>query len=460
MLIHPLTFPNDFNLVFSERHEKVCIDEKINWNILHFFEGQYAHTNKKGSLFPQSLYAEHWFQPACYPYWGIDGGILLGRCPPARPHDCRRGINPRIVIDQIWSIGNKATITLSTKTAVRETILECQRISKNFGAIVAVKNLNLQLHQSEYLAILGPSGCGKSTILRMIAGFDTIDSGQILLQNKVVSKPEYLLPPQNRALGMVFQDIALFPHLSVSQNITFGLKGSQTAIRQRLRQMLALIGLENLAAKMPHTLSGGEQQRVAIARALAPSPKLILMDEPFSSLDYQLRVHLRQEVRDILHQENVSTILVTHDQDEAFVFADRVIVINQGEVVQVGTPSQIYHHPQNPWVASFVGEANFLAYEFGKAFFSAQVAIDDLTDNSPRQSSQLMVRPEDMRVKPTSPDRADGVIRYIDFSGNQQFLKIKLFPDTFIQVCVSSKESWHAGDHIVIDIDHCLLYPG
>ena len=324
---------------------------------------------------------------------------------------------------------------------------------------MAVKNLDLQLHQSEYLAILGPSGCGKSTILRMIAGFETTDSGKILLQNKVVSQPGYLLPPQNRALGMVFQDIALFPHLNISQNITFGLTGSKDAIQNRLQQMLELIGLEDIASKMPHTISGGEQQRVAIARALAPSPKLILMDEPFSSLDYQLRVQLRQDVRDMLHKENVSTILVTHDQDEAFIFADRMIVINQGEVIQEGTPAQIYHSPQNPWVAAFVGEANFLPYTFGKAFFSPQVTFKDLTGNTSQDSSQLMVRPEDVIVKKATPEKAHGVIRYIDFSGNQQFLKIKLFPDTFLQVCVSSKEIWRPEDPICIDIHHCILFP-
>ncbi len=324
---------------------------------------------------------------------------------------------------------------------------------------MAVRNLSLHLQQSEYLAILGPSGCGKSTALRMIAGFETVDSGKILLQNKVVSQPGYMLPPQSRAFGMVFQDIALFPHLNISQNITFGLKGSKGAIQKRLEQMLDLIGLENIASKMPHTISGGEQQRVAIARALAPSPKLILMDEPFSSLDYQLRVQLRQDVRNMLRQENVSTILVTHDQDEAFVFADRMLVINQGEVIQAGTPSEIYHHPQSPWVAAFVGEANFLPYAFGKAFFSPQSTFEDLTENAAHDSSQLMVRPEDMTVEQATPEEAHGVIRYIDFSGNQQFLKIELFPDSLIQVCVSSKETWRPEDHVCVDIHHYLLFP-
>lgn len=343
---------------------------------------------------------------------------------------------------------------------MHKTILTCQTINKSFGSITAVKNINLTLQQREFLAILGPSGCGKSTILRMIAGFESLDSGSIILQERKVSGTNLLVPPQQRNLGMVFQDIALFPHLTVSQNITFGLRGNPEIIQKRLEQMLDLIGLWNIASKMPHTLSGGEQQRVAIARALAPSPELILLDEPFNSLDYQLRVQLRKDVRDILHQEKVSTILVTHDQEEAFVFADRMIVIKQGEVVQEGTPSEIYHTPNNVWVASFVGETNFLAYAIGKRFLNSEAHCIDLSEGRAWDHCQLMIRPEDIQVQASSEKKAHGRIEVIDFSGNQQFLKINLFyANTMIQVCVSSKETWSPQDYVEIVIHHYHLFP-
>ncbi len=342
---------------------------------------------------------------------------------------------------------------------MEETILTCQSITKRFGSIVAVNDLDLELRHHEFLAILGPSGCGKSTALRMIAGFESTDSGRITLQNKQVSGPNCLVPPQQRNLGMVFQDLALFPHLSVAQNIMFGLNGSKETKQKRLKQMLELIGLQDSAAKMPHMISGGEQQRVAIARALAPSPELILLDEPFSSLDYQLRVQLRKDIRNMLRKEQVSAILVTHDQEEAFIFADQMIVIHQGRVMQKGTPSEIYHEPANPWVAAFVGEANFLPYAFGKNFLMPETPLINQVQSVEEATSQLMVRPEDISVERSNSSNADGLIRYIDFSGDQQILKIKLFPDTLIQARVSSRQLWNAEDYIQVRFHHCTLFP-
>ena len=321
-----------------------------------------------------------------------------------------------------------------------------------------MNHLNFHLQKGEFLAILGPSGCGKSTILRMIAGFEPLDSGKIFLQNHLVSSHQHSVPPQQRSVGMVFQEIALFPHLSVSENITFGLKGPPRALQQRLEQMLELIGLWEIATKMPHTLSGGEQQRVALARALAPSPKLMLLDEPFSSLDYQLRVQLRKDVRDILHQENVSTILVTHDQEEAFVFADRLLLIKQGQGVQAGTPAEIYHNPTNAWVASFVGETNFLPYALGKPLLHPQAQCVDSSKGAGLPQCQLMVRPEDIQAIPCSGGQGNGVVRGIDFLGSQQFLKIQLLSGEWVQVCVSSKEVWQLQDSARVLIHHYHLF--
>lgn len=341
---------------------------------------------------------------------------------------------------------------------LKPPLLECQQIKKSFGTVKAVNQVSFALQKGEFLAVLGPSGCGKSTILRMIAGFELVDSGKIFLQNRPVSSPQLLVPPQQRSLGMVFQEIALFPHLNVSQNITFGLKGTARALQKRLEQMLELIGLWKIASQMPHTLSGGEQQRVALARALAPSPALMLLDEPFSSLDYQLRVQLRKDVRDILHQENVSTILVTHDQDEAFVFADRMLLIKQGEVVQGGTPTEIYHNPANAWVAGFVGETNFLPHSIGKPLFHPQARCVDLS-GAESCGCQLMVRPEDIQATPCAGGQGHGMVEMIDFSGSQQFLKIRLRTGHRIRVCVSSKEVWHPQDGVDLRIHHYHLFP-
>ncbi len=342
-------------------------------------------------------------------------------------------------------------------------ILECQSVSKNFGPLKAVSNVSFQLYRREFLAILGPSGCGKSTILRMIAGLETLDRGKVLLQNQVVSERERLVVPEQRGLGMVFQDISLFPHLNVSENIAFGLKGSNKEKRRRVKEMLALVSLADCADKMPHMLSGGQQQRVAVARSLAPSPALILLDEPFSSLDYQLRVQLRQDIRDILRQKEVSVILVTHDQSEAFTFADRMVIMKQGNIIQEGTPTGIYHAPIDSWVATFVGEANFLPFESASSYldpFSQKHDVVDLNGNSTLQkkSQHLMVRPEDILVEGADYKKDHGIIQHIDFSGDQQILKIQLLTGNQIKARVSSRENWQRDQRVTIRIKHFTVF--
>ena len=347
---------------------------------------------------------------------------------------------------------------------MKTLILECQSISKNYGSLKAVNNVSFQLYRKEFLAILGPSGCGKSTILRMIAGLETLDHGKVLLQNLVVSEKGKLVVPEQRGVGMVFQDISLFPHLNVSENIAFGLKGSKKEKRQRVREMLDLVSLTDCANKMPHMLSGGQQQRVAVARSLAPSPELILLDEPFSNLDYQLRVQLRQDIRDILRRKEVSVILVTHDQSEAFTFADRMVIMKQGIIVQEGTPTGIYHAPIDSWVATFVGDANFLPYDAASIYLDSYSQKHDVTgfaDDSTIQknSQQLMVRPEDILVKSARNKKDHGIIQHIDFSGDQQVLKIQLLKGNQIIARVTSRENWQRDQHVTIRIKHFTVFP-
>ncbi|HBB33158.1 MAG TPA: ABC transporter ATP-binding protein [Cyanobacteria bacterium UBA8803] len=246
-------------------------------------------------------------------------------------------------------------------------ILHLENITKQFESTTypAVASVTLTLHQGEVLGLLGPSGCGKTTLLRIIAGFERPQSGTVELAGRLVASPGYWIPPEQRNTGMVFQDYALFPHLTVAENVAFGLKNRQgkharVSVKKSTAQAIALVGLTGLEKRYPHELSGGQQQRVALARALAPQPALILLDEPLSNLDVQVRLRLREELRSILKETGTSAIFVTHDREEALSLSDRVGVMRDGYLEQLGTPEEIYSHPISRFVAEFVTQANFL----------------------------------------------------------------------------------------------------
>ena len=239
--------------------------------------------------------------------------------------------------------------------------LVVQGVSQAYDARRIISDLSFTLAKGEIGCLLGPSGCGKTTTMRCIAGFEPIQSGEIRVAGKVLSRPGQMVSAEKRRIGMVFQDYALFPHLSVAGNIGFGLHGSsKSAVKARVDELLALVGLASHADNFPHQLSGGQQQRVALARALAPRPRLILMDEPFSNLDVELRERLSIEVRDILRREDTTALIVTHDQNEAFALADWVGVMDQGRIQQWDTPYNLYHQPINRFVADFVGQGALL----------------------------------------------------------------------------------------------------
>jgi len=238
-------------------------------------------------------------------------------------------------------------------------MLRLEALSKRFGSTVAVDEVSLEVHQGEFLSLLGPSGCGKTTTLRMIAGFEMPTSGRILLGDRDMTR----LPPQRRGMGMVFQNYALFPHLDVYENVAFGLKAQnvpRSELKQKVANALARVDLTGYEKRAVQALSGGQQQRVALARALAPEPPLLLLDEPLSNLDAALRERTRDELRALLKRVGITAIFVTHDQEEAFALSDRIAVLRAGKLQQVGTPEELYRTPANPFVASFVGRANFL----------------------------------------------------------------------------------------------------
>lgn len=293
-------------------------------------------------------------------------------------------------------------------------------IVKRFDGPDVLREVSLDVEAGEMLALLGPSGCGKTTLLRSIAGLERIDAGTIEIDGRTVSGPGRHVPPQDRRIGMVFQDWALFPHLTVGENVGYGL--SRTERRSgRIHEALSLVGLDGLADRMPSTLSGGQQQRVALARALAPRPRALLLDEPFSNLDTSLRVHVRTEVHRLLADLGVTTVFVTHDQEEAFVLGDRVAVMNGGVIEQHDTPATIYELPASRWVAEFVGEANLLR---GDALGDhAMTAIGPVRLAMPANGSvDVLLRPEQLVLEPGGSSR----VELVEYYGHDHVLLVAL----------------------------------
>lgn len=280
--------------------------------------------------------------------------------------------------------------------------LDIRQLTKRFGAFVALDHVDLAVEQAEFLVLLGPSGCGKTTLLRTIAGLEAQDEGAIVHAGRDISR----LSPAQRDYGIVFQSYALFPNLSVGANIAYGLKSRRAERRmigQRVEQMLELVGLPGREAKYPAQLSGGQQQRVALARALATAPDLLLLDEPLSALDAIERVRLRAEIRSLQKRLGVTTIMVTHDQEEALAMADRIVVMNQGRIRQVGSPSEIYRHPGSEFVADFIGRANRIdALALGEnhvLYGSLPLRCANTLASGSRL--QLYIRPEDICLQET-----------------------------------------------------------
>jgi len=315
-----------------------------------------------------------------------------------------------------------------------EAAVALEGIAKKFGDYVALRDITLSVSAGEFICFLGPSGCGKTTLLRIIAGLERQNAGTVWMAGRDVSG----LPPALRNYGIVFQSYALFPNLTVGRNVAYGLetrRASGAAIASRVDELLALVGLARHKDKYPAQLSGGEQQRVALARALAPSPALLLLDEPLSALDARVRQSLRHEIRGLQRRLGVTTIMVTHDQEEALAMADRIVVMNAGQVEQVGGPTEVYRRPSTPFVARFVGQMNFLSAVAAGRSGWARVGAVELRhqagfETAPGGALTLAIRPEEIAVGPAAQhgdNRLTARITAVQFLG--AFTRLGLTPE-------------------------------
>ena len=321
--------------------------------------------------------------------------------------------------------------------------LQVRGLAKRFGQVQAVEHLDLSVPRGRVVALLGPSGCGKTTSLRLIAGFDTPDAGTIEIGGRVVFGPRSCVPPEKRRVGMVFQEGALFPHLTVAQNIAYGLARDQRP-KERVREVLDLVGLSGLGNRMSHELSAGQQQRVALARALAPRPEALLLDEPFSNLDPGLREQVRRDVLEILKASNATTIFVTHDQDEALFMGDAIAVMHQGRIEQVDTPEEIFHRPATRFVAQFIGNVDFIpAWRDGQKLVTEVGWVPWPDSCRITNGLEVMVRPDCLGCHPS--DQGQGIIVGREFQGAFYLYRVSLSSGQTVRCLLSHAEEYPVG---------------
>jgi putative spermidine/putrescine transport system ATP-binding protein len=347
----------------------------------------------------------------------------------------------------------------------RFTELRLDRIGRNFGELAALKELSLTIRGGEFIALLGPSGCGKSTALNCLAGLLPLNNGSIWLDDQRIDG----LPPEQRGFGMVFQNYALFPHMSVRDNIAFGLKMQKTPradIRARVDEVMRLVRLEDQAGKLPSQLSGGQQQRVAIARAIVYEPPLVLMDEPLSNLDAQLRLAMRIEIKHLHQTLHLTTIYVTHDQEEALSMADRLVLLREGTVQQVGTPDEVYSHPANRYVAGFMGYRNMLSFDVASVSAGHAVLAAEGVRLTGRTFGQFgskravaAIRPEDIIVEGPPPNRIEVTAEVVEYHGREMLVQARM-PDSQA-IYFRTEKKLESGEKATISVppERVLIYP-
>lgn len=332
-------------------------------------------------------------------------------------------------------------------TADVEATLELRDVTLHIEGRIVVDRASLSLTPGSTTSLLGPSGCGKTTLLRAIAGLMPVTSGAIYIDHNAVVDAKTFVPPERRSVGMVFQDGALFPHLTVAENVAFGLRG-HSKVDKRVGEVLELVEMSNYASRLPQTLSGGQAQRVAVARALAPEPAVLLLDEPFSALDSELRVQVRRDVKRLLNQLHITTIVVTHDREEAFAMADQVAVMDQNTIRQVGTPVELYENPANPWIAKFVGEGidvvgTVIDGQMASVFGWLPVRLAGPLHSGSSTQVTGIVRPEQLRVTPDG----DALVSDIEYYGHDVLYDVELSDGTSASVR-SASSRFQPGDKV------------
>ncbi len=321
-------------------------------------------------------------------------------------------------------------------------VLDVKNVSKQYSSDRALDGFDLRLRDAEILTLIGPSGCGKTTALRVIAGLETPDAGEVILQGRTVTGGDTFVPPEQRTVGFVFQDLALFPHMTVLDNIAFGLPGDTHNREERLNETLDLVGLNDLRDRYPNELSGGQKQRVALARSLVVRPSVLLMDEPFSNLDKGLRERLRQDVREILQECNIPTLFVTHHQEEAISLGDRTAVMLDGAVEQVGTPEQLVVDPDSRFVAEFLGPTEFLPARKTDSGIETEVQTlpEHRVDTPEANRFDLMLRADDVQIETAENGDGDGVVEDAEFLGGHFRYRIRLSSGSHVYSLLNHSE--------------------
>jgi len=341
-------------------------------------------------------------------------------------------------------------------------VLELDGVTKRFGGETAVEDLSLEVRDGEFMTLLGPSGCGKTTTLRLIAGLEEPDEGSVRIAGSEVAGAGRSVEPENRDVGLVFQEFALFPHMTVEENIAFGLSNGDD---ERVEEMLELVGLEEHRAKKPGSLSGGQRQRVALARSLAPEPAVLLLDEPFSNLDVGLRVRMREEVRRIVKEAGVTTVNVTHDQEEALSISDRVGVMRDGRLEQVGKPEEVFQTPESRFVADFLGHASFVRGEVRSDGVETSLGwvgmenAEGLTSAYEGTEIDLLVRPDDATARPPEGE-PDGEIVHRTYDGPSFTYRVELSEGGAVRCAHNHTEGFGVGDAVDVrlELDHPLAW--
>lgn len=337
-----------------------------------------------------------------------------------------------------------------------DTVLEMQGVSKRYGSEQALRNFNLSLNDNEIMTLIGPSGCGKTTALRIIAGLEDADEGTVELQDTTVNGGGTLVPPEQRDVGFVFQDLALFPHMTVAENVAFGLSDRTENVSGRVNDILGFVGLGAFRHRYPDELSGGQKQRVALARSLVTKPSVLLMDEPFSNLDKSLRDRLRHEVRDILKESGIPTLFVTHDQEEAIFLGDRTAVMSgDGSVDQVNRPEEVVVHPETRFVAEFLGPTEFLPARRTDEGIETEVQTlpASMVDVPEPEDFDLMVRADDINVEVTENGDADGKVEDAEFLGGLFRYKIRLDSGRCVYSLLNHSEQLTKNTPVKVNLD-------